>query len=444
MKRIFSVFLCIFLSLSLFSSPDRVRMISIGLDYANSPDEDMILSGTINDATEMTAAVGNVMKAKGVQFESTMMLQEGAGDYYIEVIVPGGETLISVEEMLIKLNADSADAMEYGLEDGTWLIRDRVKDVDTLYALYEGIGTMEDVIFFDFFDIKDTPTYPSADNILNEILLSSDLDYDDLLIVYYSGHGGSEDAFTSYDMSSLLVPYLKSGKLTGDEVNAVLGLVTITEGTVMDRLCALNVDEDTIFDIVDDMGKSEDSYKTGILATAYTYDNYYTDNSSLEMYRLFEALSFLKCDCVLIIDACYSGYAADNLSDYFDESEYDHAVNIEVMSASSMDETSEEIAVDNEDGEWEYHGAFTLEVLRGLGWEHSTERTTLVEVPFYTIDEDGDVVDITSEREVGGYTVFIPQRQTASEFFYSLLENWDSIDQHPQDGESTYLLYFIP
>ncbi len=444
MKRLLSVILCVLLSVSLFSSPDKVRMISIGIDYTNSPDEEMILYGTINDAVEMTAAVQNVMEAKGVEFESILMLQEGEGDYYIEVTIPREELLVPVEEILLSLNTDSDDAMEYELDDGVWLVTDRVRDAETLDALYERITALDEDIWFDFFDIKDTPTYPSDENIINEILLSSDLDYDDLLIVYYSGHGGSEDAFTSSDMSKLLVPYLKDRRLTEKEVNSVLDLNTITESTVMDRLGAFDVDEDTISDILDSMEKSTESYKTGVLATAYTWDNYYSDCSSLEMYVLYTALSFLKCDSVLIIDACYSGYAADNLSDYIDESDYDHAINIEVMSASSMDETSEEYAIELENGDWESHGAFTLEVLSHLGWEHSSEKTTRIEVPFYIIDDDGDVVDIKNEREVAGYTSFIPQRQTASEFFSSLLENWDNSEQHPQDGESTYLLYFIP
>ncbi len=444
MKRLLSVILCVLLSVSLFSSPDKVRMISIGIDYTNSPDEEMILYGTINDAVEMTAAVQNVMEAKGVEFESILMLQEGEGDYYIEVTIPREELLVPVEEILLSLNTDSDDAMEYELDDGVWLVTDRVRDAETLDALYERITALDEDIWFDFFDIKDTPTYPSDENIINEILLSSDLDYDDLLIVYYSGHGGSEDAFTSSDMSKLLVPYLKDRRLTEKEVNSVLDLNTITESTVMDRLGAFDVDEDTISDILDSMEKSTESYKTGVLATAYTWDNYYSDCSSLEMYVLYTALSFLKCDSVLIIDACYSGYAADNLSDYIDESDYDHAINIEVMSASSMDETSEEYAIELENGDWESHGAFTLEVLSHLGWEHSSEKTTQIEVPFYIIDDDGDVVDIKNEREVAGYTSFIPQRQTASEFFSSLLENWDNSEQHPQDGESTYLLYFIP
>lgn len=444
MKKLLSVILCVFLSVSLFCAPDRVRMISIGLDYTNTSEEEMILSGTINDALEMTAAVQNVMEAKGVEFESILMLQEGEGDYYIEITVPEEDLLVPVEEILLNLNTDSSDGMEYELEGGGWLIRDRVKDAETLDAIYEAVTALDSDILFDFFDIKDTPTYPSADNIINQILLSSDLDYDDLLVVYYSGHGGSENAFTSSDMSKLLIPFVKRGKLNNDEVNAVLDLDTIIEGTVMDRLASFDVDEDTILDIVDAMEKSEDYYKTGVLATAYTYDSYYTDSSSLEMYMLYTALSFLKCDSVLIMDACFSGYAADNLSDYLDESDYDHAINIEVMSASSMDETSEEYAIDNEDGDWEYHGAFTLEVLYHLGWEHSTLRKTEIEVPFYTIDEDGDVVDIGTEREVGGYTSFIPERQTASEFFASVIEDWDCSYQHPQDGESTYLLYFIP
>ncbi len=146
------------------------------------------------------------------------------------------------------------------------------------------------------------------------------------------------------------------------------------------------------------------------------------------MYMVFAALSYLKCDSVLILDACYSGYAADNLSDYIDEADYDHAVNVAVMSASSMDEESAEYLVENEDGDYESHGAFTLQVLSHLGWELSSRETTTVEVPFYTLSSDGSVTDIGTEKEVSGYTSFIPARQTASEFFSSVMEDWDDSD----------------
>ncbi len=451
MKRIFLLVICALASALLAASPDRVRMISIGLDYANSSDSSMGLYGTLNDATEMTAAVQNVMEAKGVEFENILMIQEGREDFYIEITVTGEEGLSSlvteVEEILIALNTDSVYAMEYPLDDNTVLIRDRV-DIDTLQPLYEavsGIETGEDEsISFDFFDIKDTPTYPSAENVINEILLSQDLDYDDLLIVYYSGHGGSEKAFTSHDMETILTPFVEDGTLTEEQMREVLDLSTITESTVMDRLTSLGVDDESVVSISDEIEKSEEYYMTGVLATAYTYENYWSDSTSLEMYMVYAALSFLKCDCVLILDSCYSGYAAADLFSYIDEAGYGHAVNIEVMTASSDDEYSEEYAVELEDGSLEMHGAFTYSVLTKLGWKLSSTETTAITVPFYTIADDGSVVDISTEMEVSGYTSFIPGRQTATEFFSSVMEDWSASSQHPQNGESTYLLYFIP
>ncbi len=451
MKRFIYTLLCLLSLLFLSASPDRVRMITIGLDYANSPSEDMLLYGTMNDAYEMSAALQNIMEAKEVEFESVMMIQEGKGDYYIEITVSAGENLSSlldeVEEILLRLNPDSDDLMEYRLDDETYLIRDRTADASVLDALYEELALLDPgdgYVDFDFFDIKDTPLYPSADNIINEILLSSDLDYDDLLIVYYSGHGGSENAFTPTSMDWILKRYIADGTITEKQRDAVLDLPVIIIDSVMDTLFGLGVDEDTILSVGEAMEKSSDYYKTGVLATAYTWDNYYSDCSSLEMYMLYVSLSFLKCDCVLIIDACYSGYAADNLSEYLDESEYDHAVNIEVMSASTKDETSEEYSIELEDGEYEEHGAFTLKVLSKLGWIHSGEMTTTIKVPFYTIESDGSVVCEESEKEVNGYTSVIPERQTASDFFLSVTSDWNEEEQHPVNGESTYLLYFIP
>ena len=452
-KSVFSL-ICLFFSvLVLSASPDRVRMISIGLDYANSPAADeMMLYGTTNDAYQMAAAVKNVMEAKGVEFENIMMVQEGSGDYYIEITVYSPSDVMSlvgdVENILIRLNPDSTEGMEYELDANTYFIRDRVTEAEALNDIYDALSdldTGDGDVYFDFFDIKDTPTYPSADNILSQILLCSDLDYDDLLIVYYSGHGGSENAFTVLDMEALLQPFVDDGRLTEREKNAVLDLDVIIYSTVVDRLISLDVDTDTIYEVGEAMDDSSENYKTGVLATAYTAENYYSDCSSLEMYMVFAALSYLKCDSVLILDACYSGYAADNLSEYIDEADYGHAVNVAVMSASSMDEESEEYAVENEDGEYESHGAFTLQVLYHLGWELSSTETTTLMVPFYTIDSYGSVTDIGIEKDVNGYTYFIPERQTASEFFSSVMEDWDASDgQHPQSGESNYILYFIP
>lgn len=451
MKRLIYTVLCFLTLLSLMATPDKVRLISIGLDYANSPSEEMLLYGTLNDAYQMTAALGNVMEAKGVEFESVLMIQEGKGDYYVEITVSSKNNLRAlvdeVEDILLSLNPDSEDAVEYELDDETYLIRDRLSDAEILDALYDALAEVdagEGSVEFDFFDIKDTPLYPSADNILNEILLSSDLDYDDLLVVYYSGHGGSENAFTRLSMEKILKPYLEDGRITSEEMEAVLKLDVIITDCVMDTLIRLDVDEDTILDIAEKMDSSEDTYKTGVLATAYTYDNYYADSSSLEMYMLYVALSFLKCDSVLILDSCFSGFASDNLSDYLEDSEYDHAVNIEVMSASTKEETSEEYGVELDSGDYEDHGAFTLAVLTKLGWKLSAEETTTITVPFYTIDDDGSVVDITVEKKVNGYTAFIPERQTASEFFQSVMADWDEEGQHPTAGESSYLLYFIP
>lgn len=449
MKKLITIVLCILLTLSLAAAPDKVRLISIGIDYLNTGEDDMVLDGTINDATEMAAAVQSVMEAKGVEFESVVMLQEGRGDYYVEITVHDEgkdlKLLNDVENVLITVNADSTDTTEYELGDDYYLVRDRMDEntLEEVYSRLEDLTDWEDVDF-TYFDIKETPSYPSSDNVINEILLASDLDYDDLLIVYYSGHGGTYHGFTSFDMENLLMPYVRNGSLTRSEMNEVLDLDTIIEDTVMDRLASLGVEEETILKIIEDMEESEEYYPTGVLATAYTYDSYYSDCSSLEMYMLYASLSLLKCDSVLILDACFSGYASDNLSDYLDESDYDHAVNIEVMSASRDDETSVEYGYETEDGEWEYHGAFTYEVLSALGWEHSREKKTIIDVPFYTVDEDDSVVDIRSSREVNGYISFIPERQTADEFFSNVLDNWDIEDQHPQEGESSYLLYFIP
>lgn len=454
MKKFLFFLVCLLFSVVVISaSPDRVRMISIGLDYANSPAADeMMLYGTVGDAYQMAAAVKNVMEAKGVEFENIMMVQEGSGDYYTEITVWSPSDVMSlvsdVEDLLIRLNPDSTDGTEYELDDNTYLIRDRFSDIGALSDMFDALSeldTGDGDIAYNFFDIKDTPTYPSADNILNQILLCSDLDADDLLIVYYSGHGGSENGFTMLDAENILLPFVEDGSITESQKDAVLDLDVITYSTVVDRLASLDLDTDTIYEIGEAFDGSEEYYKTGVLATAYTFDNYYSDCSSLEMYMVFAALSYLKCDSVLILDACYSGFAADNLSDYIDEADYGHAVNVAVMSASSMDEESEEYAVENEDGDYESHGAFTLQVLSHLGWELSSTKTTALEVPFYTLASDGSVTDIRIEKEVNGYTAFIPERQTASEFFSSVMEDWDDSDgQHPQSGESNYILYFIP
>lgn len=115
--------------------------------------------------------------------------------------------------------------MEYELDDNTYLIRDRFSDIGALSNLFDALSeldTGDGDVTCSFFGIKDTPTYPSADNILNQILLCPDLDYDDLLIVYYSGHVGSENSFTMLDAESILLPFVKDGSITESQKEAVL------------------------------------------------------------------------------------------------------------------------------------------------------------------------------------------------------------------------------
>lgn len=451
-KRFFSLILVLLLAINLFSNPGKVRMISIGIDYKNSDDESLALDGTLNDAYEMAAAFGSIMEAKGVDFEPVVMVQEGYADYICETVIASAKNseklLKSVRKAYSKTNKFSYDYAEYEREDGTIVVRDAIRDADKVDKLIERVESIKtkdgDRVDIRFFDIKETDLYPSSDNILNEVMRASDLEADDLLIIYFSGHGGEFNAFTYDDMDALLSSFVEEGKLTEDDKSAVLENEScyITD-RVLEQLCRLDVDSDVIMEVFDAMEASEDAYATGILSTAIGPDDIFASSGSLEMLELYVYLSLLKCDSVLILDACHSGYASIGLGEFIDQSEYDHAVNIEVLSSSASEEESSEVTIVTEDGEEENHGAFTAEILSHLGWAHSYINTTELIVPFYTAADD--IIEVYDQIAlVPGYLKRGPDRQTASDLYESVIADWADEEQSPIADNSAYLLYLIP
>ncbi len=452
-KRFYFIFILLLLSFNLSSAPGKVRMISIGIDYKNSDDESLSLDGTLNDAYEMASAFGSIMEAKGVEFEPVVMVQEGDADYIIETVIKADKNyeklLKSVRKAYSKVSKNSYGYYEFERDDGSIVVRDSIRDmdkVDKLIDKVEAIKTKDgETVDIRYFDIKDTYLYPTSENILNEVLRAEDLASDDLLIIYFSGHGGEFNAFTYDDMDKLLTSFIEEGKLTEFDKSIVLENEScyITD-RVLEELCRLDVDSDTIMEVYDRMEASEDSYATGILSTAISADDIFASSGSLEMLELYVYLSFLKCDSVLILDACHSGYASLGLSEFIDESDYDHAVNIAVISSSASEEESSEVTIETEDGYEENHGAFTAEILSHLGWVHSSVKTTELIVPFFTAAEDNGIEAYDQIAIVPGYLKTVPERQTASEFYEAVISDWSDNAQSPDADDSAYLLYLIP
>lgn len=452
-KRLLSLFILIVLAFNLSASPDKVRMISIGVDYKNSDDEELILDGTLNDAYEMVAAFSTIMKDKGVEFEPVIMVQEGSADYIAETVIDSEKNslklLKSVRKAYSKSNKFSDNYFEYVRDDGSIVVRDSLSDIDKVYDLIDRVEDIKtkdgDFVDIIYFDIKDTYLYPTSENIINEVIRASDLDYDDLLIIYFSGHGGEVNAFAYDDIDNLLTSFVMAGKITEEDKAAVLDNESCyISDTVLEQLCRMDdVDEDVLLEIYDAMEASDDVYPTGVLSTAKSADDVFVSSGTLEMMELYLYLSYLKCDCVLILDACHSGYASIGIGDYIDESDYDHAVNIEVLSSSSTEEYSSETTIETDEGEYEQHGAFTAEILSHLGWVHSSKITTELVVPYFTaVDDVIDVYDQTAL--VSGYLKTLPKRQTASEFYESVIADWKDVEQSPEADDSNYLLYLIP
>ena len=87
---------------------------------------------------------------------------------------------------------------------------------------------------------------------------------------------------------------------------------------------------------------------------------------------------------------------------------------------------------------------FTIEVLRQLGWIHSEKRFTYLQIPSYSISDDGGYNTGTKVVEIPGYLGRVPERQTAASFFDAIMADWMTTTQTPQNNTTVLEIYLIP
>ena len=262
--------------------------------------------------------------------------------------------------------------------DGT--VNDALEIAECFRDVYEGRNTgvvMRRMVQEGPDSDRTSYLYPSTDNILR-MLQTIDPTPDDLVVFFYSGHG---DVHLSEETGAILSNFLAAAP-------------DMEEG---DRSLYTELDTDV----------------------------------------LFSALEALPCPAVAIIDACYSGGAADNYtSPSFTDSFRTIVEGMDlrgtaVIAASLPDQLSYVSSTTTEEGEIERHSYLTLSVLEELGWRHSSTEDRLVEV-------DGKI------KRVYGYLRTQPEAMTAEDLFNAIDRSWRVANQTPCYGGSPAGIYIIP
>lgn len=460
-KRIYSLLTVFLISIlltscnveNMFPRKGSVKMIVIGMDYNNSTGASD-LSGTINDAREMAAAYKTLIDSKGIPFSLTWLVQEGY-DIQIEVDITSVSSLDAViEDILLYITTTECSSSEvYKSGEYDACVKAFVKNEEvandikqTLESRYPGSPALVSV---KSMSLRDKPDYPSKENIIKtikELKVSSD----DLVFVYYTGHGALFDTIDEATLKSLLKKYSNIGIINNQIEQKILDLEMYTE----ELICS----------VVDDEGISGEDYisfrrdlrnifqgssiKEGALITAPTdKDPLY---GRLKMTDLYDILSSIPCNVIVITDACYSGLMSEYT--FSDISIKDSIIsfmnnklwpNIAALSASTKDETSKITVVRTNEGEYQRHSMFTIGVLEELEWIHTEKKYTYLQVPAYSITETGYE---TSSKTIAvpGYLRSIMARQTAEDFFCELMERWETKVQTPQTNNTVCNIYIIP
>lgn len=184
-------------------------------------------------------------------------------------------------------------------------------------------------------------------------------------------------------------------------------------------------------------GETLDQGKTGFLVTAPTKKE--PNYGIFDMDTLYKYMDRLPCNVILIIDACYSGVFnnhadtpnVDNVAQwqtFMKNREYENVV---TLAASQSNQTSLVSITETKEGTYERHGLMTIELLREIGWKHSTLETTP------TI-----INGIMSN--VAGYLAYPKKELKISTIFKNMMTNWATSSQTPDINVSFYDMYLIP
>lgn len=428
------------------------RLLVIGMDYANSQAASY-LSGTMNDAYDIAAVFSEIMGRKNVQLETEYLIQEGH-EILFEVKCLQYATATAERVMTILENtAPTPSGIEKYYSDGECIVRAFVDSEKTAATVKYSIETeLKDAVSIQFASIRNSSHYPSSSNILKVVQDASDLEENELFIVYYTGHGISFNSIPDSVFEKIIRKYLDNGSLTQEQFDTLNNLTIKSATEINITLDKLAVPEEPYNSIVLDCNTYLKKYSNlkGAFITAPYYDwEYY---GLLEMATLYKELCRLKCKVVLIVDACYSGFAnagtfggvtlAESFSSFMQSEDYPNVV---VLSASAKSETSKIAAVMTMENDIQRHSMFTKEILSELGWKHSSVFKSYISVPRVTINEDGTLAeDETYLRTIDGYLEKTPSRITATDLFDNVIKGWQGIEQTPERNVSGYEICIVP
>lgn len=466
-RRIFLIYIMV--TTLLFSSCDvsefiknddaKARMVVIGMDYQNNEIAPS-LTGVINDVYEISAAFKEVYGKKNIDLDIHYLVQEGF-DVLVEIKCYAASNdclnvmVEEIKEYVSSLAPTPTDVTGYYDSTEGFIIRFFVNSTETAENIKQDLSNIyaetNKNVEIKYASTQKASSYPTNENIIKAIENAKTLRSNDLYIMYYTGHGEVFKTISDEKLRKILTPFLNDGSITDEVYNATLELEIKDETNIYGFLAVKHVDSSVVNSIsllVKEEIEKEPVLK-GALITACTDQVYY---DLFDMERLYSLLSELPCKVILIIDACYSGFAslkgyegmsfADSLKSFMVNSPT--LPNVAVISASSKDETSKVTVIKTQEDEFQRHSAFTLKVLDGFNWIHTSQRKTYLRVPYFKIGSDGSLEETTTIREIDGYVSSAPQRITINKFFDSIQSKWDGIDQHPQRNNSGYEICIIP
>lgn len=141
-----------------------------------------------------------------------------------------------------------------------------------------------------------------------------------------------------------------------------------------------------------------------------------------DLLNLFEKKN---CQCLVILDSCYSGYA---LGSGIREKDFS---NVNVICSCMKDQKSAESVIETDEGTEERHGLFTYRLLECLGWVHS-------------VSEVRTVCSGSMNHRVRGYLGQMPSVFSVEDLFSEILSEWETEFQFPVENKNAIGVMLFP
>lgn len=338
------------------------------------------LEGTVDDSYEMVAALTSIYEKKGYSVDTTFLVQESY-------------------DILFNIKIFATNRLEEQIEEITQFLEQNLAKVQetSLESEFEGKIRAK---------VKDSDQANKLKNYL------------------YTNYPNLEITFTS-EINSSFYP---------SKTNII---------KAFDKVNTYSKDDLTI------IYYSGHGTEEGKIVTAPIVENGIYEE--IEMEDFYSSFINAACPVIVIMDACYSGFVTekgfegisfqDGITSFMKQHEFS---NIATLSACSSDSLSKITLVKTEEGEYEKHSAFTIEILNKLNWQHSSEKVTYIKVPISSIDGNGNLFVTEGVKSVKGYIKDYPTRKTVNEFFNLLMKNWNNEFQIPQINNTAFEINFIP